>query len=440
MVLLAQFFVLSFRGDVIVKRDYLSGLGPETTETFFRKVKFWEEGDAPPVFQVEGTHYMHVKQGGVFLVATTQEPGASAAMVIELLNRIAKIVKDYCGELNEDILRTNFILVYELLDEIIDLGYPQNMSTEHLKRYVLNKPIRPPGRQMPKWEGLSFDGTRSGHVNKSVMDITRDSKGREEIFVDIIESISITFNSSGNISTSEINGTIQMRSFLRDNPDIRIALNDDLQIANRGAAYGSELGVVLDDCNFAEVVRLDSFDADKTITMTPPDGEFGVMNYRTTRDYVPPFRVTTALEEIAPSKVELLIKLKAEFPQKNVATGFVLTCPVPKSAIKVNFEMEKGAAHQRTDHSPAHHVVKWGFGKIKGGEEHTLAARISLDPKASVNLKRETGPVNLQFTIPSYNVSRLQVKYLQIMKEAKGYNPNRWVRYITKSESYVSRV
>ena len=48
--------------------------------------------------------------------------GASAAMVIELLNRIAKIVKDYCGELNEDILRTNFILVYELLDEIIDLG------------------------------------------------------------------------------------------------------------------------------------------------------------------------------------------------------------------------------------------------------------------------------------------------------------------------------
>ena len=46
-------------------------------------------------------------------------------MIIELLNRISKVIKDYCGVLSEEAIRKNFILVYELLDEILDYGYPQ---------------------------------------------------------------------------------------------------------------------------------------------------------------------------------------------------------------------------------------------------------------------------------------------------------------------------
>ena len=36
----------------------------DLTETFFRKVRFWGGGgDAPPVFQVDGVSYLHVKVG-----------------------------------------------------------------------------------------------------------------------------------------------------------------------------------------------------------------------------------------------------------------------------------------------------------------------------------------------------------------------------------------
>ena len=31
--------------------------------------------------------------------------------------------KDYCGILTEESIRANFILIYELLDEILDYGY-----------------------------------------------------------------------------------------------------------------------------------------------------------------------------------------------------------------------------------------------------------------------------------------------------------------------------
>lgn len=36
---------------------------------------------------------------------------------------MAQLCKDYCGVLNEESLRLNFILVYELLDEVLVSNY-----------------------------------------------------------------------------------------------------------------------------------------------------------------------------------------------------------------------------------------------------------------------------------------------------------------------------
>ncbi len=49
-------------------------------------------------------------------------------------------------------------------------------------------------------------------VIKSVLDTSRaDGKGRDEIFVDIVEKISCTFSASGYVQTSQIDGAIQAR-------------------------------------------------------------------------------------------------------------------------------------------------------------------------------------------------------------------------------------
>lgn len=50
------------------------------------------------------------------------------------------VLQDYCGLLSEEAVRKNFVLVYELLDEVVDYGYPQNSSSEALKEFVLNEP------------------------------------------------------------------------------------------------------------------------------------------------------------------------------------------------------------------------------------------------------------------------------------------------------------
>ena len=58
-----------------------------------------------------------------------------------------------------------------------------------------------------------FPGAAKGPtgVIKSVLDTSRTDGGRrDEIFVDIVEKVSCTFNASGYIQTSQIDGAIQV--------------------------------------------------------------------------------------------------------------------------------------------------------------------------------------------------------------------------------------
>ncbi|CAI0467831.1 unnamed protein product [Linum tenue] len=473
--MISQFFVLSQRGDNIVFRDYRGDVQKGSAEIFFRKVKFWKddgEEEAPPVFNVDGVNYFHVKVVGLLFVATTRV-NMSPSLVLELLQRIARVIKDYLGILNEDSIRKNFVLVYELLDEVIDFGYVQTTSTEVLKSYVFNEPIVIDAARLQPLNPASMfmQGTKrmpGTAVTKSVVANDPGGRKREEIFVDIIEKISVTFSSSGYILTSEIDGTIQMKSYLSGNPEIRLALNEDLAIGTSGgrATYGifqdlncfsfvhhtdyrSSSGsgsVILDDCNFHESVRLDSFDIDRTLSLVPPDGEFPVMNYRMTQEFKPPFRINTLIEEAGSLRAEVILKISAEFPSNITANTIIVQMPLPKYTARATFELEAGAVGQTTDFKESTKRLEWGLKKasflryISGGSEHTLRAKLTFSQELHGNITKEAGPVSLTFTIPMYNVSKLQVKYLQIAKKSSSYNPYRWVRYVTQANSYVARI
>ncbi|XP_057864554.1 AP-4 complex subunit mu isoform X2 [Cryptomeria japonica] len=451
--MISQFFVLSQRGDNIVFRDYRGEVPKGSAEIFFRKVKFWKGDDgeeAPPIFNVDGVNYLHVKVAGLLFVATTRV-NVSPALVLELLQRIARVIKDYLGILNEDSLRKNFVLVYELLDEVIDFGYPQTTSTEVLKSFIFNEPIVVDAGRLPSLgpASLFMQGSKrmpGTAVTKSVVANEAGGRKREEVFVDIIEKISVTFSSSGYILTSEIDGTIQMKSYLTGNPEIRLALNEDLSIGRSGHSsydYSSSAGagmVVLDDCNFHESVRLDNFDLDRTLTLVPPDGEFPVMNYRMTQEFKPPFRVNSLIEEAGAFKAEVMLKVRADFSNTITANTVALHMPLPKYTTRVSFELEPGATGQTTDFKEGNKMLEWGLRKIVGGAEHTLRAKLTFSQDTNMNITKESGPVSMTFTIPMYSASRLQVRYLQIVKKSRTYNPYRWVRYVTHANSYVIRI
>ncbi|GFZ10267.1 clathrin adaptor complexes medium subunit family protein [Actinidia rufa] len=384
--MISQFFVLSQRGDNIVFRDYRGDVQKGSAEIFFRKVKFWKEDgevEAPPVFNVDGVNYFHVKVVGLLFVATTRS-NVSPSLVLELLQRIARVIKDYLGVLNEDSFRKNFVLVYELLDEVVDFGYVQTTSTEILKSYIFNEPIVVDAARLPTLgpAGLFMQGNKrmpGTAITKSVVAIEPGGRKREEIFVDIIEKISVTFSSSW-------------------------AVIGNYDVPPIGQDYSGSSGsgaVILDDCNFHESVQLDSFDMDRTLTLVPSDGEFPVMNYRITQEFRPPFRINALIEEAGPLKAEVILKIRAEFASSVTANTIIVQMPLPTyttryfslklisvlkgrptvaaftlftlvlmfsplastSFFRVSFELEPGVVGQMTDFKESNKRLEWGLKK-----------------------------------------------------------------------------
>lgn len=142
-------------------------------------------------------------------------------MTLELIERLTKVFKDYCGVLTEESMKKNFTLIYELLDEVIvraaaggcccllvpslvsrvtavqDYGYPQGTSTELLKAHVYNEPIVVEAARSATFKvpTMSAKTTPSSAVHKPISLAGR--KGRKnEIFVDILERLTVLFNSN----------------------------------------------------------------------------------------------------------------------------------------------------------------------------------------------------------------------------------------------------
>jgi len=384
---------------------------------------------------------MWIKSSGLYFVVTCKF-NTSPAYCIELLTRLTRVFKDYCGVLPEEAIRTNFTLIYELLEETLDFGHVQSTSTEHLKSYVFNEPIvlKPTPQSGFKIPDLNPKTTPSTAVDKPITPF-KDSKvkRKNEIFVDIYERISITFNANGYVLNSSIDGAIQMKSYLAGNPLLKLALNEEL-IVGKSTTPGAYGAIEIDDCNFHECVKLDEFESLRILSFLPPDGEFIVMNYRITSDFRTPFRIFPFFELVSPYKIELIIKVKADIPEHNYGGNVLVEIPLPKDTSSASCELGAGVVGQNAEFDAKVRKVLWRIKKFPGGQEHTIRTKITLKSAHTATVRKEIGPVNLQFEIPMYNPSNLQVRYLRIMEGSKSYNPYRWVRYVTRSSSYVCRM
>ena len=68
-----------------------------------------------PVVTLGSTSFHHVRHENIYLVAVTRW-NANVALVFELCYRVIALGKGYFGQLDEESVKDNFVLIYELLD------------------------------------------------------------------------------------------------------------------------------------------------------------------------------------------------------------------------------------------------------------------------------------------------------------------------------------
>ncbi|XP_076875552.1 AP-4 complex subunit mu-1 [Brachyhypopomus gauderio] len=443
-MMISQVFILSSQGDHLIYKDFRGEASKDSINIFYELVSSLS-GDQPPVVVRHKTlNFIHVRHGGLYWVASTKA-SPSPFTIIEFLNRLAALTKDYCGNLSEKSVRMNFALIYELLDEMVDYGYIQTTSTDVLKNFIQTEAVTSKPFSLFDLSNVGLFGAEtqqskvapSTAASRPITSSRGEQGGKNEIFVDVVERLSVVIGSNGVLMKADVEGEIRVKCFLPTCSEMRIGLNEEFSIGKtqlRG--YGAAVRV--DECSFHQAVKLDEFDTYRILKVCPSQGEQTLMQYQLSDELPcpPPFRLFPTVEKDFGSRLLIFLKLRCDLLPKSVAINVSVTVPVPKGSLSLSQELS--SAEQTAELDPRRKAVVWTIPRFPGGAQLSALFKVEV-PRLSSASFLEVGPISMSFELPKYTCTGLQVRFLRLSPTHPGLS-QRWVRYVTHSDSYTIRI
>ncbi|XP_018417893.1 PREDICTED: AP-1 complex subunit mu-2 isoform X1 [Nanorana parkeri] len=415
-------FFLDLKGKPLISRNYKGDLNMTEIDHFMPLVvQREEEGNLTPLLIHGKVHFLWIKHSNLYLVALTNK-NANASLVYSFLYKVVEVFTEYFKELEEESIRDNFVIVYELLDELMDFGFPQTTDSKILQEYITQ-------------QGNKLETAKSRVPTTVTNAVSWRSEGlkykKNEVFIDVIESVNLLVNTNGSVLLSEIVGSVKLKVFLSGMPELRLGLNDRVLFELSGRNKNKT--VELEDVKFHQCVRLSRFENDRTISFIPPDGDFELMAYRLNTQVKPLIWIESVIEKFTHSRLEIMVKAKGQFKKQSVANNVEISIPVPSDADSPKFKTSVGSAK----YVPEKNVVIWTIKSFPGGKEYLMRAHFGL-PSVETEELEGRPPISVKFEIPYFTVSGIQVRYMKII-EKSGYQALPWVRYITQSGDYQLR-
>ncbi|XP_068588320.1 AP-4 complex subunit mu-1-like, partial [Cebidichthys violaceus] len=346
--------------------------------------------------------------------------------------------------LSEKSVQMNFALIYELLDEVVDYGYIQTTSSDVLKNFIQTEAVssRPFSLFDLSNVGLFGAETQQSKVAPSSaatrpIQSSREQGGKSEIFVDVIERMSVVIGSNGVVMKADVEGEIRVKCYMPSCSEMRIGLNEEFSIG-KSQLRGYGAAVRVDECSFHQAVRLDEFDSNRILRLSPSQGEQTVMQYQLSDDLpsAPPFRLFPTIERDSGGRLLMYLKLRCDLPPKSAAINVCATVPVPKGSVSLSQELS--SPDQSSELKLQNRAIDWTIPRFPGGTQ--LSALFKLEVSGlSPSSMLEVGPVGLVFELPQLTVTGLQIRFLRLSPVQPGPS-QRWVRYVTHSDSYIIRL
>ena len=424
--------ILNSRGDILCSRNYRDFQNVrQVGETFRTQVISTKLADRCPVHNLGGTSFMFSRVENIWFVACTRQ-NANAGLVFQFISKVLQVFELYFGNVNEEIVRENHITILELLDEMLDYGYPQVTEAELLKHCVTNTGLKDVLTKVKK-DAKSLSDRLTGIIGWRKEGL---KYRKNEVFIDVIEEVNALIAQNGTVLQRDVSGKIMMKSFLSGMPECRFGLNDKLMLQAENHKT-NRAHVDIDDLTFHQCVRLGKFESSRSISFIPPDGEFQLMKYRTSDNVTPAFRLLhPSFVTHGKTRIELGFMLKGEFSSRLNATGVVVKIPCPKNTASTKCVVGAGKAK----YEPENQAIVWRIRKFPGDNEVVFSATIQLISSTSDTKPWARPPISMNFQVPMLTTSGLQVRFLKIHEPKLMYQAVKWVRYITTAGQYELRI
>jgi hypothetical protein len=120
------------------------------------------------------------------LVVAVAKGNPNVVLVFTFLYKISEIFTDYFKELEDESLRDNFVITYELLDEMMDHGYPQITESKVLKEFIKTESYK-----LTKEEKITDIKVPTAASNAIHWRPDGIKHSKNEVFLDVIEKLNM---------------------------------------------------------------------------------------------------------------------------------------------------------------------------------------------------------------------------------------------------------
>lgn len=128
-------FITDQKGKVLISRNFRGDIPMSTSDKFAEHLVKDDAFSRSPIILDDGITFIYISHSNLYLLAITKQ-NANAMLILCFLYRIVEVFEEYFNKLEEESIRDNFVLIYELLDEMMDFGFPQSTEAKILKDYI----------------------------------------------------------------------------------------------------------------------------------------------------------------------------------------------------------------------------------------------------------------------------------------------------------------
>jgi len=384
--------------------------------------QFWDEvlkyspyfAEVPPVITTPRFYLVHLQKHELFFLAIVARD-VPPLLVLEFLDRVASIFSDYFSNLNEYVLKDNFITAYQLLDEMNDGGVPFTLEPNILQDMIAPPTIINQTQNMVLGPGSTIkDSLPDGTLTQIPWRRAKVKYATNEIYIDIIDEIDGIIESNGALTTSRISGRVMLDNQLSGIPDLL------LRFQNPG---------ILDDVCFHPCIRLSRWEKEQVISFIPPDGKFKLMEFRSKGNISTPIYVSPHIlfgEGTGTLTITVGQKPVTDKPVEDI----IITIPFATNCNGITLTSKTGIV----DVDETTKVCTWRIKQLPKQTNPVIEGSFAFDP--------ETIPVkptiSVGFTVNMWSASGLKVDSLTLLNE--NYKPFKGVKSITKGGNLQIRL
>lgn len=434
---MSAIYILTNRGESLISRIFRNDISVNAVDTFRLHVVVENEVRSPINSTRDATFFHVTCNSLIFMAASKGNP--NAAVVFEFLSSMIKTFTEYFGKLTSTNILENSSVCYELIDEMLDFGFPQIVQANKLRAFIKGEE-KSKGKEEEQRKTLTQELTGQNTFRPPNLRYKKN-----QIYIDVIENINLLLSKEGQKLSQDAVGVIQLKTQLSGNPTCKFGFNDSIQLREAGvrgrspqsgqaASKNSRSEVAIDDVTCHQCVKLHAFEKSRVIQFTPPDGEFDLMNYRVTSNLKMPFNVSAIVNEIGGTKVDYRVSVQSNYNPSVEGKKVVINIPVPPNTAQHKVKVRVG----KVNYDPTNNVFRWVIKKFPGRQAYDLTASVSL--MSTLNKKTwSRPPISMQFEVPS-TASGLRVRFLRVEESKLGYSTIKWVRYLSRAANYQIRI